>query len=77
MDSLIISASSKPQKYSFQTIQSLRKNKVNVYAIGLKEAKVDDVCIHTGQPLFKNIHTIILYIGPNKQEQYYNYIITL
>src|SRR3972149_8218265 len=77
MTTLIIGASSNPQRYANHALKYLRKQDIKVYAIGLRPDIVDDVAIQTGFPELGNIHTVLLYIGPDKQKEYYNYIISL
>ena len=77
MNTLVIGASSKPQKHSYQVIKYLKKNNYKVFALGLRQDRIEDIQIHTGFPEFQNIHTVLLYIGPLKQIKYYEYIISL
>ena len=74
---LVLGASLKEIRYSNMAIKSLRRNSVEVVAVGLREGTVVDVKINTGKPDFKNIHTVTLYLNPKRQEQYYDYIISL
>ena len=77
MNTLVIGASLKPVRYSYQAIKSLKDNNFKVYAIGTMEGKVEGIEISTGFPEFENIHTILLYINPQNQKKYYDYIIEL
>jgi predicted CoA-binding protein len=74
---LVLGASTNPERYSNRAIKSLRKHGHNVYAVGLKEGIVDDVNIKTGQPDLKDVDTVTLYLSQKNQEQYYNYILSL
>jgi len=48
-----------------------------VEALGLQEGSVAGIPISTGRPSFTGIHTITLYIGPQNQPPFYQYIIDL
>ena len=74
---LVIGASEKPERYANLAIVRLRKNGHPVFALGLKSGKVDDVKIETGKPNFREIDTVTLYINPKRQEEYFDYIISL
>ena len=74
---LVLGASTNPERYSNKAIKSLRKHGQTVYAIGLKEGKIDDVTIQTGLPELKNVDTVTLYLSAKNQFQYYDYILSL
>ncbi|MFN8242032.1 MAG: CoA-binding protein [Bacteroidales bacterium] len=75
---LILGASSNPQRASYEAIRRLRRAGIKTYAIGLREAKVYDVEIVTGHPSFDDkIHTVSLYLGPKNQEEHIQYILSL
>lgn len=74
---LVIGASLKPSRYSNIAIQSLVSNKIPTLAIGLKEGEVAGVKIETKQVICTDIHTITLYLNPQRQIDYYDYILSL
>ena len=74
---LVLGASLKEARYSNMAIQSLRRNKVETLAIGLRKGSVTDVQIDTDQPDYKNVNTVTLYLNPKRQEPYYDYILSL
>ncbi len=74
---LVLGASVKEYRYSNMAIRNLKAHGEEVVAIGLRKGKVAGVEIQTGQPEFKDIHTVTLYLNAQRQEQYYNYIISL
>ncbi len=45
-----------------------------VVPIGIKRGEIAGHQIINGQPTIDNVDTITLYIGPNKQKEYYDYI---
>jgi len=74
---LVLGASENPARYSFLAINSLRKHQHDVEAIGRKKGKVLDVDISTDKKPLQSVDTITLYINPNKQKEYYDYILSL
>lgn len=74
---LIIGASEKAERYSNRAIKMLCSHNIPVTAIGIKEGQINDVKIITGQPKLQGIHTVSLYINPQIQKQYYDYILSL
>jgi uncharacterized protein len=74
---LVIGASTNPQRFSYLAIKSLVKHKVDVVAIGLKEGEVEGVKILVDKPQLKDIHTISLYLNQERQRDYLDYFISL
>ena len=74
---LVLGASSNPARYSYMAIQSLVARDMSVVAIGQKEEEVAGIKIQTKQLPLKNIDTVTLYLNPQRQKDYYNYIVGL
>jgi len=74
---LVIGASLKPERYSNRAIKKLLNYNHSVVAIGLREGDVDGVKIQKNRPLFDDIHTVTIYLNPQRQEEFYDYVISL
>lgn len=74
---LVLGASDNPSRYSYLAINRLRQHGHPVFAIGKKETKVADVNVTITKPMLENIDTITLYLNPERQKEYYDYIISL
>lgn len=74
---LVLGASENPQRYANMAIRRLRQHRIPVHAVGLRTGKVEDVEIVTGQPLFTDVDTVTLYIGPKNQTPLHDYILKL
>ncbi|WP_299064978.1 CoA-binding protein [uncultured Polaribacter sp.] len=74
---LVIGASLKEERYSNRAIQKLRAHQIETVAIGLRNGIVADVNIDIEKIQYDNIDTVTLYLNPKRQEQYYNYIVSL
>ena len=74
---LVLGASDNPSRYSFLAVNRLRQQGHPVIAIGKKEIKVGDFNVVTGLPSLKDIDTVTLYLNPENQKAYYDYIISL
>lgn len=72
---LVIGASTNPERYSYLAINSLKKHGHEVVAIGRKEGEVNGVKIQAGQPPFPDIDTVTLYLNLSHQEEYYDYLL--
>lgn len=74
---LVLGASDNPSRYSFLAIQRLRRHGHPVVALGRRNTMVADVAIGTRQEPFTDIDTVTLYLNPNHQQEYYDYILSL
>ena len=74
---LVLGASDNPSRYSYLAVQRLRKNDHPVVAIGRKRTYLNDVKIDTEKTPFTDIDTVTLYLNPNNQKEYYDYILSL
>jgi predicted CoA-binding protein len=74
---LVLGASDNPERYSYLAVNKLRKFGNEVVAIGRKKTKVADVNIDTEKKQFENVDTVTLYLRPENQKEYYNYILSL
>ena len=74
---LLIGASENPDRYSNKAIHALRKHGHEVIALARRPGKVLDVVFETEQKKFAGIDTVTLYVGPDNQSGYFDYIIQL
>jgi len=72
---LVLGATTKPDRYAFKAINMLVDKGYSVLAIGQNAGEVAGIKIHTKQIPLKNIDTVTLYLNPVRQREYYNYII--
>ncbi len=73
---LVVGASTNPDRYSFKAIRALRENHIPVKAYGIKAGQVSDVTIETMLPT-SNPDTITLYVGPERQTELIEPLIAL
>jgi len=74
---LVLGASTKPERYSNKAIKMLIQHGYSVEAIGARDGEVEGVKIQTGMPVFEDIHTVSMYLGPKNQKNIYQYVINL
>lgn len=74
---LIIGASTNPERYSYKAAQRLIENNHPIEMIGRREDVLFDHQIHKTQVLFTDIDTVTLYLSSKFQAEYYNYILEL
>jgi hypothetical protein len=75
---LVLGASSKPERFSYEAIRSLQKNNIPVIALGKREADLGDIKIRKGIPDgITGVHTVTLYMSAANQKEYYSFILSL
>ncbi|QYJ67282.1 CoA-binding protein [Flavobacterium litorale] len=74
---LVMGASTAPDRYANKAIKMLQQYNQPVVAIGKKEGNVDGITIEKEQVPFEGVDTVTLYLNPVRQKPYYNYIISL
>jgi predicted CoA-binding protein len=74
---LVIGASTNLNRYSNLVIHRLRAKGYPVQAIGNREGTIADVEILTEKTHLEDIHTVTLYLNAKRQQEYYDYIVSL
>lgn len=73
---LVLGASDNPARYSFLAINRLREHHYPVIAVGKKRTTVNDIPVITETGPIPDLDTITLYLNPENQKNYYDYILT-
>jgi predicted CoA-binding protein len=74
---LVLGASDNPGRYSYLAINRLRGKGHPVVAIGQRQVMACDVAIETEKKPFDGVDTVTLYLNAKKQQEYYDYILSL
>jgi predicted CoA-binding protein len=72
---LVLGATTKPEKAAYKAIEMLTSKGHSVLALGQNMGEVAGIKIKTKAIPIKNIDTVSLYINATRQREYYNYII--
>jgi len=74
---LVLGATTNPAKYGYIATSQLKTYGHEVIPLGIREGKIEGIDIQLGKPAFDEIDTITLYLNPKRQEEYYDYILSL
>jgi predicted CoA-binding protein len=77
MKVLIIGASLNPERYAWLALNDLVDAGHEVFAIGTRAAELRGIDIKKDLIDVENVHTVTLYIGPQHQRPYFNYLVEL
>lgn len=72
---LIIGATPNPTRYAYKAAHMLTGKGHSIVNIGIKSGEVAGVKVEKPGTIYKDIDTITLYVGPEVQKGYYDYII--
>ena len=74
---IVIGASTNPDRYGYKATIALQRNAHETVPLGIKEGEINGTPILLGKPDVKDVDTVTLYIGPQNQPEFYDYIIGL
>lgn len=74
---VVIGASPNSDRYSYMATQRLLQHGHKVYPIGLRPGKIEGLEIITDRPALSDIDTVTLYVGPQNQAAWQDYILSL
>jgi hypothetical protein len=74
---LVIGATTDTSKYANMAIRNLLRHGHEVEALGIREGNIENVKIETERLNFQDIDTITLYLNPQRQVDYYDYLLGL
>jgi len=74
---IVIGASPKSERYAYKAVTLLKKYGFPVIAFGIRDGIINGIEIIKDRLQFKDIHTVSLYVGAKRQNDYYEYILSL
>ncbi|MFN4300092.1 MAG: CoA-binding protein [Thermaurantimonas sp.] len=74
---LVLGASENPDRYSNMALYRLKAAGHPVVAVGNRSGEAYGIPIHKGPVEDSDIHTITIYLSPENQKPYYDYILSL
>lgn len=77
LKTLVIGASLNEDRYSNMAVKLLTNYHHEVVAFGLKSGVVSGVSVDTELKNYEDIDTVTMYLNPERQKEFYNYIINL
>ena len=76
-NTVVLGASENTERYSNMAVKKLVANKHPVTAIGNKEGIINNIKIIKNNPVINDVDTVTLYLNPENQKPYYDYILSL
>ena len=77
MKTLIIGASNNPERYAYKAAERLLAHGHEIELLGLRSDVIFGKTIDTERKQYIDIDTVTLYVGPQRQPDFYEYIVSL
>ena len=79
MKTVVIGASTNPSRYSYIASSMLKDYGFEFIPVGIKKGSIfkEEILNLRDKPSIENVHTITLYLGPQNQREWYDYILKL
>ena len=74
---LVLGASDNPARYSFRAAHMLKNHGHEVVPVGIRKGQVAGLDIRLDRPQEADVDTVTLYVGPQNQPAWYDYILDL
>jgi predicted CoA-binding protein len=74
---IVLGASPNPARYAYHAVRQLIMNDLVAIPVGVKAGNIEGINIETTPPQYSDIHTISIYINPDLQAQYHDYVLGL
>lgn len=74
---LIIGASNNPERYAYKAAERLLAHGHEIELLGLRPDVIFGKTIDTERKTYDGLDTVTLYVGPQHQPEYYDYVLSL
>lgn len=76
---VILGATENRMRYAYVAAEMFDERNIPFIPVGIKKGKIfgQDILDLRTKPEIKDVHTVTLYIGPQNQAEWYDYIISL
>ena len=74
---IVLGATPNPDRYAYQATKKLKKYGHEVIPLGIRKGEIEGIKIENNTPQYEGVDTITLYLNPELQKTYYDYILSL
>ncbi|MBK7183994.1 MAG: CoA-binding protein [Bacteroidetes bacterium] len=74
---VVIGASDNPERYAYKATIALQKHNHEVVPIGIRTGIINGLEIILDKPIVPDVDTVTLYVGPQNQDAWKEYILSL
>ena len=76
---VILGATTNPNRYAYLAAEMFHERNLTFVPVGIKKGEVfgEPILDLKDRPEIENVHTVTLYVGPDNQREWYDYILSL
>jgi len=74
---LVLGATDNPARYAYRAVHQLKSHGHEVVPVGIRKGAVAGLEIRNDRPSAEDVDTVTLYVGPQNQPAWYDYILDL
>lgn len=74
---MVLGASPNPNRYSYSAVRQLQDKGHEVIPVGIRTGIIEGIVIQQDNPDIEGVDTVTLYLNPERQKPYYDYILGL
>lgn len=74
---IVLGATPNPERYAYRATVRLKQKGHEAIPVGNKKGEIEGIKIENGTPQYEGVDTITLYLNPDNQKSYYDYIFSL
>lgn len=74
---VVLGATPNPTRYANRAVHRLQREGIETVPVGIRRGEIDGTTILNDEPAIEGVHTITLYLNPQRQRTYYDYIFSL
>ena len=74
---VVLGATPNPERYAYLATSRLKRAGHEVLPVGNKKGDIEGIHIENGTPQYEGVDTVTLYLNPDNQKPYYDYILSL
>ncbi len=74
---IVLGATPNPERYAYRATVRLKQKGHEVIPVGNKKGEIEGIKIENRTPQYEGVDTITLYLNPDNQKPYYDYIFSL
>jgi hypothetical protein len=74
---VVLGATPNPARYAYLATVRLKQRGLEVVPVGTADGDIEGIEIQKGNPAIEGVDTVTLYLNPERQRAYYDYIFSL
>ncbi len=74
---IVLGATPNPERYAYRATERLKAHGHQVIPMGIRKGEIDGIKIENTTPQYEDVDTVTLYLNPERQKLYYDYILSL